>query len=304
VTDSGLGGLSVAADLARRAQESKAYAEVDIVFVNALFRPEAGYNSLASREEKVAVFDSALAAMAETYEPDAILVACNTLSVLLPDCETAEGPVPVTGIVEAGVELIEDQLEARPDATALLFATQTTVEEDSHRQGLLARGVSEDRFALQACPELTWYIERDPLGFDTELLISTFVSDALAQRSDPSAPVAISFNCTHFGYSQELWEQEVRNQGAELVSTLNPNDMMADPLFPEELDGRFEETDVTVSVISMVEIDPVAINALSPVLAETSPAAGRALSEWQLVPELFDWEGALQDIMLKEAPAE
>lgn len=294
VTDSGLGGLSVVADIARRAQESNSYREVEITFVNALFRRGGGYNSLPTREEKVGIFNSALEAMKLRYEPDAILVACNTLSVLLPDCAAMhDTSIPIIGIVSTGVDMMEAELARSNDTTVLLFATQTTVEEDSHRKELLARGISAERIVLQACPELTWYIEQDPKGFDTELLISTFVGEALAKRRSTDGPVAISFNCTHFGYSASLFEDEIEAQGVRRSATLNPNDRMADFLFPQKIANRFDATEVSVQTASMVEIDPQTVEALSPVLMETSPQVGEALRNWELVPDLFNWQHVL-----------
>ncbi len=296
ITDSGMGGLSVVADIAQRATESKSFREVNIYFVNALFRPRAGYNSLQTREEKIDFFNNALKAMKKRYEPDAILVACNTLSVLLPDCDAAtSSSIPVEGIVEAGVDMIVEELAKNPAATALLFATQTTAQEGSHRDALLERGVPEERFVVQACPELTWYIEQDPEGFDTELMISSYVSEALEKRENTSGPVALSFNCTHFCYSLPLWEQELSNQNVELSSTLNPNLRMGDALFPEKTAGRFDSTTVNIRTISMVEISQVTIDALSPVLSRTSTKTAESLRNWELVPDLFEWESVLEE---------
>lgn len=294
VTDSGLGGLSVVADIARRAEETRRYREVTITFVNALFRPEAGYNSLATRGEKVEIFNNALQAMKQRYAPDVILVACNTLSVLLPECAAAQDQaIPVHGIVQTGVDLIEEELRKNSAATVLLFATQTTIEEDTHRRELLARGIPAERLVLQACPELTWYIEQDPEGFDTELMISTFVTEALNKRADTAGPVAISFNCTHFGYSTEVWRREVENQGAGLAATLNPNDRMAAFLFPDAAAGRFESPKISVQIVSMVEIPSRTVEALGPVVEKVSATAAAALREWRLVPDLFEWEDAI-----------
>ena len=85
VTDSGLGGLSVVADAAEKFRQHPVFKEVKLVFFNALFTSDAGYNGLQSREEKLKVFSSALQSMQDRFAPDIILVACNTLSVLIPD---------------------------------------------------------------------------------------------------------------------------------------------------------------------------------------------------------------------------
>ena len=88
VTDSGLGGLSVAADLAARLPASGIVQSARIVFVNA--EPDAafGYNDLKNDADKVRIFDGALSAMEARYKPDLILIACNTLSVVWPGTST------------------------------------------------------------------------------------------------------------------------------------------------------------------------------------------------------------------------
>ncbi|MDK2973456.1 MAG: glutamate racemase [Candidatus Sumerlaeota bacterium] len=291
VTDSGFGGLSVAADTARRAEESRAYRRVELIFVNALFRDRGGYNSLAAREDKIRIFNAALAAMAGHEAPDALLVACNTLSVLLPDCAFARGSsVPIAGMVEPGVDLIARVLEDNPGAAAILFATQTTVAEGSHHRGLLERGIAGERFVVQSCPDLAGQIEDDPLGPETERMIASFVSDAASKLAPSDGPVFASLNCTHFGYSAEVWERRMRASGVPAGGLLNPNDRMAAPLFPAHLHGRFAQTDVTVRTVSMVDIPATAVNALAPVLARTSPATARAMENWEKVPGLFEWE--------------
>jgi glutamate racemase len=291
VTDSGLGGLSVLANIARRAEETRTYEHVDLIFYNALFREQAGYNSLATRDEKVRIFNNALEDMGARFAPDAILVACNTLSVLLPDCAAARrGTPPVVGIVEPGVELLAEALGKHPEASAILFATQTTVEEDTHRQGLLARGIADERIVMQPCADLTWYIEQDPGGFETELMIGSFVAEALAKRASADAPVFASFNCTHFGYSSHLWQEAMEGQGAELMGMLNPNTTMAAPLFPSGAAHRHETTTVTARMVSQVPIEPQVVEALGRALAPESPKAAEALAKWEHIPNLFAWE--------------
>jgi len=110
-TDSGLGGLSVMADAAEKFRQHPVFKKVNLVFVNALFTSEGGYNSLQTRKEKLAVFSSALQSMQERYAPDIILVACNTLSVITPHTAFAKtSSTPVVGIVEDAVNQIDGQL--------------------------------------------------------------------------------------------------------------------------------------------------------------------------------------------------
>lgn len=291
VTDSGLGGLSVVADIARRAEELKTHKSVHVVFYNALFDADSGYNSLPTRDDRVRIFNNALVDMGTRYNADLIMVACNTLSVLLPDCEYAQsGEVPILGIVESGVELMEEAFNREPEAKVILFATPVTVEEDSHRTALVARGVDDERLILQACPELTFYIEQEFDGFETELMISAFVNEAAAKLGDPETPVFASFNCTHFGYSADLWEAEFEAAGLTLRGMIDPNDQMANFMFPESLHNRVEEPKVKVDFVTMVPISDAAVASISRAVRGTSPKTAEALENHKLVPDLFPWK--------------
>ena len=155
ITDSGLGGLSVVADAARKLQEHRGFGHVEIVFYNALFSPEGGYNSLPERKRKVKIFSRALEAFDERSDPDVMLVACNTLSVLYDDTPfAATADTPVRGIIEEGVDLIDSRLRGGQPGRVILFATETTVQEASHRDALIRRGIPATRFDCK--PARNW----------------------------------------------------------------------------------------------------------------------------------------------------
>ncbi len=161
VTDSGLGGLSVVADLAARLPASGIARSPRIFFVNALLDDAIGYNDLKYDADKLRVFDAALSAIERRYRPDILLVACNTLSVLYGRTEHAKGGgAPVVEIVGMGADLIYRQLQASPGGTAVIFATKTTIESGAHRKLLEAKGVPDDRIVGEACHRLAGSIER------------------------------------------------------------------------------------------------------------------------------------------------
>ncbi|MGD8345781.1 MAG: aspartate/glutamate racemase family protein [Lysobacterales bacterium] len=295
VTDSGLGGLSVVADLAEKLAAQDGFREVDLVFVNALFREHGGYNALQTRAEQLAVFSRALDAMAARFDPDLILVACNTLSVLTPDTAfVAASRIPVVGIVEAGVEQIAQRLKADPKARNLMFATRTTVEEGSHLDGLRRLGIGEEQFVAQACPQLTLYIEQGFDAMDTELLIDAYVDEALSMMGEPSGPLTVSFNCTHFGYSLPLWQRAFESRGVVVDAYLDPNTNMADFLVTDKLQGRYPSTKIAVKVVSMPPIQPAAIDSIGRWLDGVSPATAAALRRYQRVEDLFEWRSLVQ----------
>ncbi|MBK9374166.1 MAG: aspartate/glutamate racemase family protein [Holophagales bacterium] len=161
VTDSGLGGLSVVADLAARLPQSGIARSARVVFVNALLDDAVGYNDLKDEADRIRVFDAALAAMESRYRPDLVLVACNTLSVFYGKTEHARrGTTETVSIVPMGADLIERTLKETPDATAMIFATKGTIDSGAHRRLLVGKGVPDARIVGQACPKLTGAIER------------------------------------------------------------------------------------------------------------------------------------------------
>ncbi|MDQ3279984.1 MAG: hypothetical protein M3Q69_01060, partial [Acidobacteriota bacterium] len=120
ITDSGVGGLSVVAYAERFVRTHGVHEPVHFTFANAAPANDYGYNSMRSREEKIETFDRFLRNVNARFEPDSIYVACNTLSVLLPDTPFfTNAPVPVQGIVETGATLLVRELEADPRSVAM-----------------------------------------------------------------------------------------------------------------------------------------------------------------------------------------
>ena len=78
ITDSGLGGLSICADIVKGLQSRRSYRSVSLTYFNAWPEQDRGYNLLPGMAERIRVFDRALAAMLR-FGPDRILIACNTM---------------------------------------------------------------------------------------------------------------------------------------------------------------------------------------------------------------------------------
>lgn len=288
VTDSGLGGLSVVADLAARLPGSGIARSARVVFVNALLDDAIGYNDLRDEADKVRVFDAALAATESRYRPDLILVACNTLSVFYEKTEHArKGTTETVSIVPMGADLIEQTLKATPDATAIIFATKGTIDSGAHRRLLVGRGVPDARIVGQACPKLTGAIERGAHSEETAVRIRGFVEEAIGRLPEKKGPLVVSLNCTHFGYARPLWEETFEKLGYPGVKVLDPNPLMTDLVLREGAPRRFPETKVTVEVVSKTPITPAVKAALGALLRTTSPATADALEHWTHAPDLF-----------------
>ena len=274
-------------DIAAKLEKSKIYREVDLIFVNALFDAGSGYNALKSRDEKLMRFNKALEGMNKQFSPDLIFVACNTLSVLINDTEFVrkEGSPPLISIVDSGLDLISAKLMEDKNSSVIIFGTETTIEEDTHRSELLARGYDAERIVTMACPQLQSYIEQDPEGEETEMLIEIYLSEAFNKLKKPQNLTHISLNCSHFGYSERLWDKALRLYAEKPGSILNPNFVMGDILFKGKPPGAYTETIINFQVVSMVEL--TGLQAVKNLFSSKSQAMVEALENYSLIPGLF-----------------
>src|SRR5687767_2379739 len=144
ITDSGVGGLSVCAYAERFVRTHGFIEPVRLTFANAAPANDYGYNSMPSREVKLETFDRFLRNVTHRFAPEMIYVACNTLSVLLPDTPyVANAAIPVKGIVETAVDLVVEQMRA--NSVAMIFGTQTTIDAGTYPRLLEARGIDRTR---------------------------------------------------------------------------------------------------------------------------------------------------------------
>src|SRR5258705_3751831 len=211
ITDSGVGGLSVVA-YAERFVRTQGFTEpVRLTFANAAPENDYGYNSMPSRAVKLETFDRFLRSVTGRFAPDMIYVACNTLSVLLPDVT-----VPAKGIIETGVRRLLDALDSR--SIAIIFATQTTIDAGTYPRLLQERGIDASRIVSQACPGLADTISEDREGRKAEAEIRRWVGEAVAKMPRRDAPVVACLACTHYGYRKEMFAAALGD-----ATVLNPN---------------------------------------------------------------------------------
>ncbi|MFI5180095.1 MAG: hypothetical protein ACHQPI_01745 [Thermoanaerobaculia bacterium] len=288
VTDSGLGGLSVAADLAAKLPASGISQSARIVFVNALLDDAIGYNDLKLEKDKLRVFDAALSAMESRYRPDLILIACNTLSVLYDKTEHAKAHgTEMVSIVGMGADLIDRKLKENPGGTAVIFGTKTTIESGAYPRLLVEKGVPADRIVGEPCPRLVGSIERGADSEETAAYIQTFVKEALRKLPASSGPLVASLNCTHFGYAMDLWKKTFAGLGYPGVTILDPNPLMADLVLREGGPKHYPATAVTVEVVSKVKIGADVQASLGKLLRAVSPLTADALTNYKYDPDLF-----------------
>ena len=273
-------------DVAKKMATSHVFRKVNLIFVNALFDPSTGYNALNGSMAKINIFNHVLTAIDQHYHPDLILVACNTLSVLCKETPfVKKSKTPVIGIVESGVDLVAENLSRDTTSTVILFGTETTIEEGSHRKALLARHLDGKRIVVKACPQLQSYIEQNPKGEETGMLISAYLNEALEQITGRSGAVYLSLNCSHFGYSEDLWKSAFSETPFKFGAVLDPNHRMGEFLVDPKYCNRYPETALSFKVVSKVEL--VNKKSMFNIFKEQSPELAKALDNYQLLPGLF-----------------
>ena len=288
VTDSGLGGLSVLAELENQIRRTNVFNKADLIFFNSLYSKELGYNGMKSIGEKVTVFNNALYSIQEHYNPDIILIACNTLSVIYSQTRfSIQTKIKVEGIVEAGVKLFLDSLKKEDKNSIILFGTPTTIESKLHRSLLIENGIDEHRIINQSCPMLESEIQDDPSSEKVINLITEFVKEASKKVTHKNNKVSAGLCCTHYGYSSDIFEKVLTEKFGKNVEILNPNSKMATSLMGKRT-GKCDNTTLSIEVVSQVEIYAHEKFALSKILGNDSPLTVEAIENYNLKPNLFE----------------
>jgi glutamate racemase len=288
ITDSGLGGLLICAELERRLRQLGPGRDVRLVYVNAWPDPGGGYNDLPGPAAQAAVFDRALAATM-AFAPSAIVIACNTLSVVYRDTAFHRAPaVPVVGILDEGVDLFFEALNRDPESVLAVFGTRTTIGSGEHLRRLRARGIDPARLVAEACHGLAAAIDKDPGAPGIPGLV-----DACVQRALPKLPsggtLYAGLACTHYAYVSEVFRGALARRTGGAVETLEPGERLVEKLTaglaaPERAPGA---GGVAVEIVSKVELAESQRHAVARRLEAISPVSARALLAYRHVPDLF-----------------
>jgi glutamate racemase len=289
ITDSGVGGLSVVAYAERYVRLHGYDVPVRLTFANAAPENDYGYNSMKTRGEKIETFDRFLHNVTERFSPDSIYVACNTLSVLLPDTPYFQsGPVPTTGIVTTAVELLLRELRADPKSVAIIFGTQTTIDAATYPRLLQEAGIDPSRIVSQACPRLADTISEDREGAKARHEIACWVNTAIEKMTHKNAPVVACLACTHYGYRKNDFAVAFQESGL-VAKVVNPNESAVDDLFGLDAEERAAGThhEVDVRFVTRYAIPQVTVETLAWFLNDISPKTVSAMQNFTHLPDLF-----------------
>jgi glutamate racemase len=287
IADSGMGGLSICADVVNGLQARRSYRSVSLTYFNAWPEQDRGYNLLPGMAERIRVFDRALGAM-HRFQPDRILLACNTLSALYTQTPfSKQAPVPVVGIIDFGVDLIYAHLSARAESRVIILGTPTTIEADTHRKRLVERGIPAERIICQPCDRLAGEIEKEPEGATVRAMVESCIRQAAERVPDRRRPVAAALCCTHYGYSERIFEAAMQASFEGPVTILNPNRAMSEALLADLAPQREEDIRIDLEVVSRIVWSDEKIKAIARLLEAESPLTASALRQYRHDPDLF-----------------
>lgn len=291
ITDSGLGGLSVMAGLEKNLRENKIFEEVNLIYFNALPKTNFPYNEMKSEEEKIKVFESALNGMMKWYNPDIILIACNTLSVIYPKTKFSKITyIPVFGIVDFGVQLMADRMKGEPNSSLIILGTETTVLSDVHRNKIMLSGINIERISSYACKYLESEIQVDPNSDIVNNLIDFYISEALKNVKDINEKIFLGLCCTHYNYCSNVFKQALIGNGINNFEIVDPNEIMIQILSLPKYYNRFEKTSVIVEIVSQSIITDAEKESIGKVLQLVSEKTSKALKEYKYKNDLFYFE--------------
>ncbi len=288
ITDSGLGGLSICADLEKRLRSASENRPIRLVYVNAWPDSRHGYNDLPDPASRAAVLDKALAAIM-SFRPGLILIACNTLSVVYELTEFRKTPpVPVAGIIDEGVEVFYRALTRDHGSTLVLFGTRTTIESEEHLRRLTRRGIDARRVFMGACHGLAGAIDKDPDSPALAGMVEECVSRAL-QGIKIDGTVYAGLCCTHYAYIADIFRRSLEIRTGTKIDILDPAEHLLRNLTAglEDLRPGGTEPDIEVEVVSKVELAEAQRRAVARRLEPVSTRTARALIEYTRIPELF-----------------
>jgi glutamate racemase len=291
VTDSGLGGLSVAAKIEKELREKNFPGEFEVIFYNSLPYSKFGYNLIKDVEDRVKLFDSALNGMVEHFNPNLIVLACNTLSVLFPKTKfSRKNEIPICEIIEPGIEILNKKLNTNVNSAAIILGTETTVFSNVHKNSLLKLGIEPERIINQPCNYLESEIQIEPEGAATKELIKRFTGSAITAAGKNFEKLYFALCCTHYQYSKTVFQSIISESTDLPFEIVDPNEFLVKDVI--QLSNKVSTNgtkmnEVRSSVVCKFKIPQNEIEILSPLLVKESLPFANAFRNYEFKKDLF-----------------
>lgn len=215
VTDSGVGGLSVADDLYNYFNNNHHYKSVNVIYSNCRNGKD-GYNAIQDVDIKIKMFSDKLFQLDKQLDVDIIFIACNTLSVLLNKTEFYKKcHKPIIDICGVSLNLMSKALN---NGNGLfILGTKTTIGENYYKNNLIDVGFDKTNIVNQLCPNLAKHIEQKHIygDFFLDRNVRWLVNRIKEKKPKHFDKYTISFNCTHYYYALKYFKKYFKEIGEQ-----------------------------------------------------------------------------------------
>jgi glutamate racemase len=180
-------------------------------------------------------------------------------------------------------------LSARAESRVIILGTPTTIEADTHRRRLVGRGIAAERIICQPCDRLAGEIEKDPEGATVRAMVENYIRQAAARIPDRRMPVAAALCCTHYGYSQRIFEAALQSVFEGPITILDPNKAMSETVLADLAPRGQEDVRIDLKVVSRIVWSDEKIASIAKFLDTASPLTASALRQYRHDPDLFSF---------------
>ncbi len=288
ITDSGLGGLSIAAELYKQLKFKKIVG-YNIIFANALPEANQGYNKMKNTMDKVSIFNKALFGF-EIFSPKIVAVACNTLSVITPKTEYYQkNKNKIIEIIDSGINGLLHEIGSISDYYTIILGTETTIQSNVYYNSLINRGLNREKIINQSCGSLASEIEKNYKSKQTEEIVKQSIQEAVSTIPNKNLKIYLYLGCTHYGNVENIFLEQLQKLGFINVEIYNPNNKMVSDLLNKIVDNKSTESQdhLSFEIISKAEILPEEIISISELLKNDYPVIVSKLVSYRRIKDLF-----------------
>lgn len=283
VIDSGLGGMTVVDDLTGQLQQGP-FRKVNIVYYNAVPRWDRGFNKLDDISRS-AVLDRILGRIDAEFDPDLVLMTDHTLTSTYPHTAHAlDASRTMVDVVSPSVDYITAGLNQYPNAKVVFMGGPVTIKSGLYQRQMEARGIPSSRVLVESCPTLSAAVESNLDDASTEALIHAHAVSIRDKVKDLTTPVFVSLNSSQFSFIADRLQAALLEQGLLYVQVIDPTARITRGLF-SRLPGLAQGVtpEVSLSVVSQVNLDPVMSGGLGALLDTRMPRIGTAVHGYRQI---------------------
>ena len=292
ITDSGFGGLGIAAGLYESLKLKNISDSIEIIFVNGLPDEKYGYNSISDPLLKSQMFNNLLENTEYKLKPDIFVIACNTLSVLLDKTVVYTNiKNKIIDIIEFGTDSVIHQYGSVSNVLLAVIGTQTTIDSNIHRKYFQKYPKFFNTVINFPLTELVTAIENDSESDTTKSIIRRCISGIETEFTHGNySRLFLILACTHFPYVEHIFRHYLDKSG--IPHTLfNPNHYLLQHL-ESSISKKYSQSfskkgQIKISVISKTIVTDQKILSISSLIRNISEDTVTALKSYKRIENFF-----------------